>query len=101
MTRRRLKLAKLAEKDLDDIWVSIARHNLDSADRLLDEIQKRFLLLVRFREMGSAREDLAPSLRSFPVDKFLIFYRLTKQGIEVIRVLPGQVDIERIFREGK
>lgn len=101
MTRRRFKLAKLAERDLDDIWVSIARYNLDSADKLLDEIQKRFLLIARFREMGSTREDLAPSLRSFSVDKFLIFYRLTKQGIEIVRVLPGQVDIERIFGEGR
>ena len=51
--------------------------------------------------MGIAREEIAPSLRSFPVDKFLIFYRLTKQGIEVVRILPGQKDIERIFREGE
>jgi len=101
MSRRRFKLAKLAEKDLDDIWLSIAQHNLDRADKVLDEIQARFLLLSRFREMGIAREDIAPSLRSFPVDKFLIFYRLTKQGIEVVRVLPGQKDIERIFQEGE
>ena len=101
MSRRRFKLAKLAEKDLDDIWLFIAQHNLDRADKVLDEIQARFLLLSRFREMGIAREELAPALRSFPVDKFLIFYRLTKQRIEVVRVLQGQKDIERIFQEGE
>ena len=52
MSGRRFKLAKLAEKDLDDIWLSIAQHNLDRADKVLDEIQARFLLLSQFREMG-------------------------------------------------
>ena len=101
MTRCRFKLTKLAKQDLDDIWLSIARHNLERADRMLDDIQERFLLLGRFREMGVVRENLAPSLRSFPIDDFLIFYRLSKQGIEIVRVLPGKVDIERIFREGE
>lgn len=63
MSRRHFKLAKLAEKDLDDIWLSIAQRNLERADEVLDEIQARFLLLSRFREMGIAREDIAPSLR--------------------------------------
>ncbi|MDX2212766.1 MAG: type II toxin-antitoxin system RelE/ParE family toxin [Oculatellaceae cyanobacterium bins.114] len=97
MTRRRFKLAKLARKDLDDIWLAIAQHNLDSADNMLDEIQKRFLLLARFKEMGVVREDLAPELRSFPVDQYLICYRLTKQGIEIVRVLPGRADLKRFF----
>lgn len=97
MTRRRFKLAKLARKDLDDIWLAIAQHNLESADRMLDEIQKRFLLLTRFKEMGVEREDLAPALRSFPVEQYLIIYRLTSQGIEIVRVLPGKVDIARYF----
>lgn len=101
MTRRRFRLAKLARRDLDDIWLSIAQHNLESADNLLDEIQKRFLLLARFKEMGVVREDLAPELRSFPVDHYLICYRLINQGIEIVRVLPGKADLKRFFQEGE
>jgi toxin ParE1/3/4 len=101
MSRRRFKLAKLAKKDLDDIWFAIAQHQPERADQMLDEIQKRFLLLIRFPEMGVAREDLAPALRSFPVDQYLILYRLTKPGIEIVRVLSGKVDLERIFPAGE
>lgn len=101
MTRRRFKLAQLAKEDLDDIWLSIAQHNLESADKMLDEIQKRFLLLARFKEMGVGREDLAPAMRSLPVDQYLICYRLMKQGIEIVRVLPGKADLERFFQEGE
>jgi toxin ParE1/3/4 len=101
MTRRQFKLAKLARKDLDDIWLAIAQHNVESADKTLDEIQKRFLLLARFQEMGVTREDLALELRSFPVDQYLIFYRLTNQGIEIVRVLPGKADLGQFFREDK
>ena len=64
---------------------------------MLDEIQKRFLLLARFNEMGVLREDLAAGLRGFPVDQYLIFYRLAKQGIEIVRVLPGKADLKRFF----
>jgi toxin ParE1/3/4 len=101
MTRRRFKLSRLARKDLDDIWLSIAQYNLERADQQIDEIQARFLLLARFREMGVAREDLAPALRSFPVDQYLIFYQLTKQGIEIVRVLPGKADLVQFFPEGE
>lgn len=99
MTRLKFKLAKLAKQDLDDIWLFVARHNIESADKVLDEIQARFLLLARYQEMGIARDELLPGLRSFPVEQFLIFYRLTEQGIEIVRVLSGKVDIQRSFRD--
>ncbi len=99
MTRRRFKLAKLARRDLDAIWLAIAQHNVESADRVLEAIQKRFLLLARFNEMGALREDLAPELRSFPVEQYLICYRLTNQEIEIVRVLSGKADLQRFFQE--
>jgi len=99
MTRYRFKLSALAKKDLDDIWFSIAQYNLESADKILDEIQARFLLMARFREMGVEREDLSPALRAFPVEQYLIFYRLTNQGIEIVRVLLGKADLPRFFSQ--
>lgn len=47
--------------------------------------------------IGISREELHPSLRSFPVGKYLIFYRLVPEGIEVIRVLHGMMDIDACF----
>ncbi|MBD2690580.1 type II toxin-antitoxin system RelE/ParE family toxin [Anabaena catenula] len=38
-------------------------------------------------------------LRSFPVKIYLIFYRPIDQGIEIVRILHGSQDIERIFHD--
>ncbi len=99
MTRRRFKVSKEAKQDLDDAWFFIAERNPNRADQLLDEIEARFLMLVRFPEIGVSREELAPQLRSFPVSNYLIFYRLIGSSIEIVRVLHGSRDVEQIFRD--
>ncbi|MCL1466095.1 hypothetical protein LAY41_17040 [Argonema galeatum A003/A1] len=50
--------------------------------------------------MGSSREELSPTLRSLPVDKYLIFYRPIKNGIQVERVLSAYKDFEEVFEKG-
>lgn len=40
---------------------------------------------------------IAPGLRSFPVGKYLIFYRLIDGGLEIVRVLHGARDIENLL----
>jgi len=39
-----------------------------------------------------------PSIRSFAVGSYVIFYRESAKGIEVARVLHGHRDIPAIFR---
>jgi toxin ParE1/3/4 len=39
--------------------------------------------------MGRNRSDIVPGIRYFPVGNYLIFYRETGQGVEIIRVLHG------------
>jgi len=42
---------------------------------------------------------MAKGLRGFPVEKYLIFYRLVKEDIVIVRVLHGSRNIEKIFSE--
>ncbi|MCI0485827.1 MAG: type II toxin-antitoxin system RelE/ParE family toxin [Blastocatellia bacterium] len=83
----------LARGDLLDIWDYVAADSLAKADRLLNTINKQCEKLARFPEMGRARDELAPSLRSFPVGKYVIFYRPIEDGVEVVRVLHGKREI--------
>lgn len=55
-------------------------------------------MLVRFPELGVAREELAPALRSSLVAEYLIFYRLTKQRIDIVWILQGNRDLKQIFQ---
>jgi toxin ParE1/3/4 len=63
--------------------------------QLFDEKLK---LLADFPGMGAMREDLGPSIRTFPVGNYLIIYRPMKSGIELLRVVHGARDLRRLFR---
>ena len=47
--------------------------------------------------MGRIRVEFGPLVRSFAVDDFLIFYRESQAGIDVIRVLSGRRDLRSVL----
>jgi toxin ParE1/3/4 len=49
--------------------------------------------------MGRRRDELSPNVRSFPINNYLIFYRLIEQGVEILRVVSGYQDLEDLFLE--
>lgn len=94
----RVRFTQQAKADLLAINRFIAQDNLDAARRLLANIRQQCDRLAEFPNMGRLWEELNPPLRSFPVGKYLIFYRLgSKGGIEVITVVSGYQDIEALF----
>ena len=86
-----------ADEDLIDLWAYIAQDNLDAADHLLDEFEKKFALLAGQPRLGAARSDIAPGLRHFPVGRYLILYREIDDGIEVVRVMHGARRLSDLF----
>jgi toxin ParE1/3/4 len=95
----RFLLTNRARFDLDDIWLHVGEHNVRAADALVGAIVERCLLLAEFPGLGPSREELMPQLRSFPVEGYLIFYKPTPYGVEVVRVIHGSRDLEAIFQE--
>ncbi len=47
--------------------------------------------------MGRLRPELAPGVRSFPVRKHVVFYRLVDGDVQVVRVLDGRRDIPALL----
>lgn len=88
-----------ARGDLLEIWLYIAQDNLEAADRFLDTINEKCLLLAERPEMGPNRSDLGPHVRSFAVRDYLIYYRPIQTGIEVLRVIHGSRDIPAVFHQ--
>ena len=78
-----------AEEDLIEIWMYIAVDNPTAADKFLDQIDAKCVLLANNPGIGQVRSDIAPELRYFPVTSYLILYREINQGIEVVRVVHG------------
>ena len=93
------RLAPDAEAELDDIWLHIARGNVDIATRVVEKITEHFWLLARYPYLGRARdEDLRPGLRSFPVDDYLIIHRVVEEDVVLIlHVVHGSRDVGALF----
>ena len=92
-----IRRSPLAEQDFREIWRYIAAHNPDAADRLLLRIDSKLELYAQNPRMGRVRDQLAPGLRSFSVGKYLAFYRIVPDGIELVRVLHGARDLKALF----
>ena len=89
-----------ADSDLDSIWYYVASSSasLQIADRLIDSITDRFLLIANYPNIGRRRDDdLRPGLRSFPVGEYLIIYRLQNEDVLILRVLRGSRNIQALF----
>ena len=93
------RLSPTAKSDLTDVWQYVAKGGESRADAFLQKIVDQCQQLAQFPRMGRARGNLAPNLRSFPVKKFVIFYRPVHDTIEIARILYGTRDIEAIFRD--
>ncbi|MDD3581331.1 MAG: type II toxin-antitoxin system RelE/ParE family toxin [Desulfobacca sp.] len=87
----------LARSDLAEIWDYIADDNESRADAFIDLIDRKFHELASHPNMGRSRDELSEGLRSFPVGRYVIFYRPLPQGVEIIRVLHGSRDLNAIF----
>lgn len=91
-----VRFTALARSDLQEIYDFISRDNHKIATDYLLIIKKHCELLAANPKLGVKREEYC-GLYKFPVDSYLIFYRSSQSGIEVIRVLHSSRDIESIL----
>ncbi len=91
-------ISERAQRDLDEIWDYIACENPTAADRLLDRFLDTSRTFARFPEAGRPRDKLATGLRSFLVAPYVAFHRRNGDTIEIVRVVHGRRDIDRIMR---
>jgi len=78
-----------ARRDLRSIWSFIAPDNPSAADGQLRRIAEAVLHLASTPQMGRARDDLAPRLRSFPVGRYLVFFDFDATTLRVVRVIDS------------
>ncbi len=93
-------LTAQAKQDLRDIWRgSVEFGKLKMADDRADAIRKKLGLLEQFPNSGRSRDEVLPDLRSLPVKRFVIFYRVGIGKVEIVRIVDGRRDLDEIFGE--
>lgn len=93
------RLSPPARADLVDAWQFIARDNALAADRLIDLLTEKFILLARQPGLGRSCPEIHEDLRRFSVPPYVIFYRTSPDGLDIVRVLHGSRDIDALLGE--
>jgi toxin ParE1/3/4 len=94
-----------AERDLEELGYDLAQHSLAASGRFLTAMERAMDLLAQMPELGSPCNFRRPALRGLRMwvprrfRRYVIYYRSLPDGIEVIRILHGSQDAERLLAE--
>ena len=90
------RISPAAERDLGDIWrYSHRTWGAAQADRYTDGLLLRFEWLTQNRPLWRPRDDIQPGLFSCAEHSHVIFFRASREGLEIVRVLHGRMDVKR------
>src|SRR4051794_11029266 len=97
---RRYHLTRAAQADLREIKEYIIEHGTPrAAERWVHTLRQGCQRVANTPGMGRPREDLHPGLRSLAVGNYLICYRQESGRVDIVHILHGARDLERLFRE--
>ena len=92
----RFVLSPRAQTDLDQIWDYTAeRWGLNQAETYTRQIWADIQTVAKSPLLGRECEEVRAGYRQYPSGSHVLFYRLTRDGIEVIRILHERMDYER------
>jgi len=86
-----------ARSDMQEISNYIAKDNIAAAYKFLDQLEEKYQFLSQNPQAGRLREDIATSVRTFPIGRYVIYYRLLDSGIEIVRVLHAARKLKNLF----
>jgi toxin ParE1/3/4 len=91
-----IKITANARADLDELWNSVAQHNIDSAERLMQRLDYRIRSLSQFPETGIPRPEIYDNLRLLVEGNYLVLYLVRDGMIIILRVVHGARDLTRL-----
>jgi toxin ParE1/3/4 len=90
------RVSEAADRDLDEIFVYWAtRVSFKIAEKVIDGISERFWLLGEYPRCGKR---VPGGLFCFPAGNYLIYYRSTRRGTDIIHIFHGSRNQTRAFK---
>lgn len=93
----RVKITAPAASDLREIEKYISQDNVAAAEKVINKLEEGCLLLGDSPGIGRRRDYLKPKLRTINEGNYLIYYRVKRNTIEVLRILHSSRDTEKIL----
>jgi toxin ParE1/3/4 len=88
-----------ADLDLLQIHAYLDARSQAAALSLAGTFNRKFESLARFPFLGRERSAFAAGLRSVVAENYVIFYRIERNQILIVRVLDGRRDIDAEFQQ--
>ena len=89
----RIRRLPQAIRDVDDIWQWIAEDDIEAADRWADGITEATDRLKDFPDSGAPRPDIGADVRSIVAGRYLIFYQVGPNSVDIVRIVHGARDL--------
>jgi toxin ParE1/3/4 len=99
----RINRRPAAEADLTDHASHIAQDSVDAAERFLKSAEDAFSQLAICPYLGRPWTSGRPRLKGLRIWRipgfrnYLVFYRVTRDAVEIVRVMHGAQDLEASF----
>ena len=99
----KLHIRPRAAKDVDEIIDYFVLKNTQTAQDFVSDLERCFTLLAENPQIGVQREYRSKALAGmhmFPLKNYsscLVFYMADDRTIDIVRILHGRRDIERLF----
>ncbi|MDE1159444.1 MAG: type II toxin-antitoxin system RelE/ParE family toxin [Neorhizobium sp.] len=91
----RYRLTPRAKRDLEDIWLyTVDTWSADKAEDYHAGLIAAFARLAAGKSRGR-RSDVRVDYWKYRVGSHVVFYKLTEDGIEVVRILHERMDVAR------
>ncbi len=86
-------LAPSSTRDLDRLSQYFLETNVEAGERLFKALNQKFYNLTQFPNLGKPYPHLNPNIRGLLVEKYIIFYRVTKTQVEIVRIVDGRQNL--------
>jgi toxin ParE1/3/4 len=93
----RLVFTPLAETDLNEILDYIAQHRPLTAVAVVARLREKCDLLAAHPLIGQPRPEFPGDYRSFPVERWILFYRVVGTTVEIHRIIDGARDLDSLI----
>lgn len=81
------------------IFCWIAHDDPVAADRVIDRIVAAAQRLADFPESGRTRPEIAPGVRSLPVGRYILLYKVELDHVDGVRIVHGSRRFEGMVEE--
>ncbi len=91
---KKIRVSSIADHDLDEIWFFLATQtgDVDYATRTVEAITRASPLSARALNVGAKRNEIEEGVQSFPIDKYVIYYKKSGSQVVIARVIHGSRD---------